>query len=203
MRVALRFVPILAFAAWLAASAAGPVKLDGLAAPDFEKLPPGAVLDVGGRVSTTKAQLLSEIQTKGHLSKATGPKVDLGAAQAKLAADEKALKDTASSKVRAAWETVAPNENLPPLKSEPRIASVEPQPLTCWGYMTIRGTGFGAEAGQVHLLGPFPGGHLSLAVCSAAGGAWGIVECPWRSGVVSTWPPSGWTSRRVRLASSR
>src|SRR5215471_17245348 len=124
----------------LAASAAPPVKLDGLAAPDFDKLPPGAQLDVGGRV-LTKAQLLSEIQSKGLQAAATAPKADLGAAQAKLDADEKALVDAAGSKVRAGWSSVSPRESLPPVETVPQIVSVEPQPIHHGGDMTIRGSG--------------------------------------------------------------
>lgn len=184
MRLVLRLVAAGVLSVSSSVFAAGPpVKLDGLAARDFDKLPPDAMLDVAGRV-LTKAQLLSEIQSKSRVTAPTAPKVDLGAAQARLEADERAASDAARTSVHAAWESVAPNEKRSALELTPQITSVEHQPILSGGDMTIRGVGFGEEPGEVHLLGPFPGGHLTLPVC--AGGGWGIVSCAWRPGVVST-----------------
>ena len=180
MRVALRFVPILALAACVNASAAAPpIKLQGLPAAEFNKLPPDPLNDVGGR-TLTKSQFLSESSAKARQAESQrAAKGNLATAQAALAVEEKTANDDAASKVQAEWTNVAPSGNLPELEGGPRITSVGPLPIRSGHVMTVRGSGFGKEPGEVHLLGPFPGGHLTLPVCATGG--WDITKCWWRA----------------------
>jgi hypothetical protein len=193
-----RLLAALLFASALSL-AAPPVKLDGLDAAEFDKLAPGSLLDVGGR-TLTKAQLLAELAAlKSPGSAPAAASAD--SVRAHLAADEKASVDASNTSVRSAWKSIEADKTAAAAAASggPRITSVEGQPVREGGDLLIRGSGFGgggsglgAHPGEVHLLGPFPGGHVSLQVCIGGGFAGhDIYGCDFRPHAIYVYAKGG------------
>ena len=158
MRVLATFafsLPILLGTAVLAAGP--PVKLHGLAKEAFEKLPPDALLDVGGRVET-KAQLLARVRPAASAKPALASLLDEVTAQ--IEREDKSKADQANAIVLGRARAMTVKTPASPLKPiEPHIAEV---PFSAGpGYLVIvLGSGFGQRAGEVHLR--FTNGGMDL-----------------------------------------
>lgn len=150
---------------FVAGGAAPPKKLHGLTKADFDKLPPDAVLDVGGR-TLSKAQLLTELRP-GAAPESSSQKLE--AAVAQIEQEDKAKADQANVRVLARMKPLTLTSKTPalPFKPiEPHIAEV-PYP-TAPGYLVIvLGSGFGERVGELHLK--FANGFKDLPLAVGAG----------------------------------
>lgn len=166
MRKAIGLLAVLLCA--LAARAAQPVKVVGMEKAEFDKLPADTLLDVGGRF-LTKAALLTEVGAAGAgASPRGGSGIDAAKGGAKFAEAEKgrlsALNAALKAKVRR--PEVSKVATPPKTAVRPTITSVEPHVIEPGLHVLVNGIGFGEDAGEVRIVGNFPGGGYTLRTCN-------------------------------------